>query len=87
MLVESAQHYRKPPKVSEQLSRRQQGQPAEVREIAWRAQTRLHTRYKRFKARQLNENKAIIAMARELSSFIWELQNKTSITMPPKPTA
>jgi len=87
MLVESSQHYRKPPKVSEQLSRRQQGHPAEVREIAWRAQIRLHTRYKRLKARQLNENKAIVAMARELSSFIWELQNKTSISMPPKPTA
>lgn len=87
MLVESAQHYRKPPKVSEQLSRRQQGQPAEVRDIAWRAQNRLHTKYKRLKARHLHENKAVIAMARELSSFIWELQNKTTITMPPKTTA
>lgn len=87
MLVESAQHYRKPPKVSEQLSRRQQGQPAEVRDIAWRAQNRLHTKYKRLKARHLHENKAVIAMARELSSFIWELQNKTTITMPPKTNA
>jgi transposase len=87
MLVESAQHYRRPPKIGEQLSRRQQGQTTAVREIAWRAQNRLHTRYKRLKARRVNENKAIIAMARELSAFIWELQNKTSITMPPKPTA
>jgi transposase len=87
MLIESAQHYRREPKVSPQLSQRQEGQPAEVREIAWRAQNRLFNRYKRLKARHLNENKAIIAMARELSSFIWELQNKTSISMPPQPTA
>ena len=86
MLIESAQHYRRPPNVSPELSRRQEGQPVEVREIAWRAQNRLHTKYKRLKARHLHENKAIIAMARELSSFIWEIQNKTSIAMPPQPT-
>jgi len=83
MLVESAQHYRRPPRVSPQLSERQRGQSATVRELAWRAQHRLHHRYKRLKARQVNENKAIIAMARELSAFLWELQNKTTISMPP----
>jgi transposase len=83
MLVESAQHYRRAPRVGPQLSKRQQGQPAEVRQLAWRAQHRLHNRYKRLKARHLNENKAVIALARELSAFLWELQNKTSVTMPP----
>ena len=86
MLVESAQHYRRPPRVGPQLSKRQEGQPAEVRELAWRTQNRLHNRYKRLKARRLNENKAVIALARELSSFIWELQNKTSLPMPPMQT-
>lgn len=83
MLVESAQHYRRPPKVSALLSKRQEGQPREVRELAWRAQHRLNSRYKRLKARNLNENKAVVAMARELSSFLWELQNKCSLPMPP----
>lgn len=87
MLVESAQHYRRPPRVSPQLSKRQEGQPQEVRDLAWRTQHRLHTRYKRLKARKLNENKAIIALARELSSFLWELQNKTSVPMPPMQSA
>lgn len=87
MLVESAQHYRRPPRVSPVLSKRQEGQAAEVRELAWRAQHRLHHRYKCLKARKLNENKAIIAMARELGAFIWELQNKTSIPMPPQAAA
>ena len=31
LLVECAQHYASPPKVSKELSRRQQGQPREVR--------------------------------------------------------
>jgi transposase len=87
MLIESAQHYRKEPNVSPQLSQRQEGQPVEVRELSWRAQHRLHNKYVRLKARKLKENKAIVAMARELSSFIWELQNKTTITMPPQQAA
>ena len=42
LLVECAQHYAAPPKVSRELSRRQQAQPAQVRAISWRAQNRLH---------------------------------------------
>jgi transposase len=73
ILVESAQHYRFDPKVSPQLSKRQEGQSKNVKDISWRAQNRLNYRYKRLSARKLNRNKVIIAMARELSAFIWEL--------------
>jgi transposase len=73
LLVECAQHYAAPPKVSQELSRRQQGQPAQVRAISWRAQNRLHCRYTRLLARRLQRNKAIVAIARELCGFIWEL--------------
>jgi len=73
LLVECAQHYATPPKVSNELSRRQQGQSAEVRAISWRAQNRLHRRYTRLLARRLQRNKAIVAIARELCGFIWEL--------------
>ena len=73
LLVECAQHYAAPPKVSQQLSRRQQGQPQEVRAISWRAQNRLHRRYTRLLARRLQRNKALVAIARELCGFIWEL--------------
>jgi len=73
LLVECAQHYATPPKVSAQLSRRQQGQPALVRAISWRAQNRLHNRYRRLLGRRLQRNKAIVAIARELCGFIWEL--------------
>jgi transposase len=73
LLVECAQHYAAPPKVSAQLSRRQQGQTNEVRAISWRAQNRLHSRYTRLLGRRLQRNKAIVAIARELCGFIWEL--------------
>jgi transposase len=73
LLVECAQHYAAPPKVSKELSRRQQGQSAQVRAISWRAQNRLHSRYTRLRARRLQRNKVIVAIARELCGFIWEL--------------
>jgi transposase len=73
LLVECAQHYASPPKVSKELSRRQQGQSNEVRAISWRAQNRLHRRYTRLLARRLQRNKAMVAIARELCGFIWEV--------------
>ena len=73
LLVECAQHYATPPKVSKELSRRQEGQSREVRAISWRAQNRLHCRYTRLMARRLQRNKTIVAIARELCGFIWEL--------------
>jgi transposase len=73
LLVECAQHYVTPPKVSKELSRRQEGQPQEVRTISWKAQQRLHGRFARLSARRLQRNKALVAIARELCGFIWEL--------------
>ena len=73
LLVECAQHYATPPKVSAHLSRRQQGQSREVCAISWRAQNRLHHRYTKLLGRRLQRNKAMVAIARELCGFIWEL--------------
>src|SRR5437762_14039838 len=73
LLVECDQHYASPPRLSKELSRRQEGQPAQVRAISWRAQNRLHSRYMRLLARRLQRNKAVVAIARELCGFIWEL--------------
>jgi len=73
LLVECAQHYATPPKVSAHLSRRQEGQSKEVRAISWRAQLRLHSRYNRLLGRRLLRNKAMVAIARELCGFVWEL--------------
>lgn len=73
MLIECASHYSHPPRVSPQLSARQAGQSHEVRCIAWRAQNRLNYRFKRLAARGLHRNKVVVAVARELCGFLWEL--------------
>jgi hypothetical protein len=73
LLIESAQHYVTPPKVSKELSQRQEAQPREVRAISWRAQNRLHSRFSRLAARRLQRNKALVAVARELCGFVWEV--------------
>jgi transposase len=86
LLVECAQHYASPPKVSAHLSRRQQGQPRAVRLISWKAQNRLHTRYKRLMARRLQRNKVMVAVARELCGFIWELLRTQECYHAPSPS-
>ena len=73
MLIEVAQHYRLPPKVSKELSSRQEGLSREVKAISWRAQERLNRRYNRLILRGLHRNKVIVAVARELLGFIWEV--------------
>jgi transposase len=75
MLVESAKAYRTKPNVSDLLTTRQEGLPHDVKALSWRAQNRLCTRYRRLKARGLHENKAAIAVARELSAYLWELHH------------
>jgi transposase len=73
LLVECAEHYLRPPKVSKELSRRQEGQPRAVRALSWKAQCRLHQRFTRLLARRLQRNKAKVAVARELCGFVWAL--------------
>ncbi len=73
LLTECAEHYLSAPKVSKELSRRQEGQPPEVRALSWKAQHRLHLRFTRLLARRVQRNKAKVAIARELCGFIWAL--------------
>ena len=73
MLVEIASSYRYAPKVSKELSVRQEGLSGPIKEVSWRAQKRLNKRYVRLTMRKLHHNKVKVAIARELCSFIWEL--------------
>jgi transposase len=73
LLTECAEHYVLPPKISKELSRRQEGQPPSVRDLSWKTQNRLHLRFTRLLARRLPRNKAKVAVARELSGFVWAL--------------
>jgi transposase len=73
ILVESATHYKAPPRVSHALSKRQEGQPRWIREISWKAQNRLNTRFVKLRRRLKNHNKIKVAIARELAGVIWEI--------------
>lgn len=73
VLVEAAWNYRFPARISPALQLRQERQPAQIRAIAWRAQLRLHHRYRRLKARGLQHNKICVALARELAGFLWDI--------------
>jgi transposase len=73
MLVESAGCYRYPPKVSKALSKRQEGLGREVKALSWHAQNRLNNRWYKLMFRQVHPNKIKVAIARELSSYLWDL--------------
>jgi len=71
LLVEAAWHYQRQPRIGVTLQNRQQGQPAHVLQIAWRAQHRLFRLYGRLRARRKPENVITVAVARELACFLW----------------
>jgi transposase len=70
---EAAWAYRHRPYVGPTLRERQEGLPIEVVEIAWKAQHRLHRKYKRLVGRGKAKQQAVTAVARELTGFIWAI--------------
>ena len=68
---EAAWAYQYRPAMSPALKKRQEGLSEEVKEIAWRAQHRLCSRYRRLLARGKLKQEAITAVGRELWGFIW----------------
>lgn len=78
VLVEAAWHYRYPPRVGRKLKRRQVDVSAEVRRLSWKTQNRLHTRYRNLMARGLPKNKVVVAIGRELVSFMWEVAHQVA---------
>ena len=71
LLVEAAWHYARPPRIGATLRNRQTGQPDHVLQIAWRAQHRLHRLHHRLAERRKPHNVTTVAVARELSGFLW----------------
>lgn len=72
-MVEAAQAYAHPARVSWVIARRQSGLARSVTDIAWKAQLRLCARFRKLSARRLPRNKVIVAIARELSGFVWAI--------------
>jgi transposase len=74
LLVEAAHHYRHTPAISAHLERRQRGQDPRACEIAWRCQQRLHHQRRRLRLERAKPaNVVVVALARELSTFVWEI--------------
>jgi transposase len=71
LLVEAAWHYRREPRIGATLAARHEGQPDHVLQIAWRAQHRLYRLHQRLRQRGKPGNVCVVAVARELSCFLW----------------
>jgi transposase len=73
IVVEAAWAYRHRPGVGKTLAVRQRGQSLQLTQIAWRAQQRLHERYRKLTARGKSPQLTVTAVARELLGFIWAI--------------
>jgi transposase len=71
VLIEASWHYQHRPGVGPGLAGRRKGQPARVIAIADKAQQRLCRRFRRLTAKDKLPAKVVVAVARELTGFIW----------------
>ena len=73
MLIQCAWSYRHPPRVGSDKLAKVAAAPEAVREIAWKAQTRLTARFRALCRAGKLDVVAITAVARELAAFIWAI--------------
>ncbi len=73
LLVELAWCYRFPARRTAYLKRKASAASDEAKAIAWKAQRRLCGRYRHLLKAGKNSKQANVAVARELSGFVWEI--------------
>lgn len=78
LLIESAWTYRFPPRVGAAKLLKLQRVPPKIREIAWKAQSRLTARFRAFVARGKKLTVTCTAIARELAGFMWAVAREVS---------
>jgi transposase len=78
LLAEAAWAYQGIPRIGRQHAYRQEALPKIVCDIAWKAQLRLTTRFRRLVARGKAKPKVATAIARELTGFIWAIAQEVS---------
>jgi transposase len=71
LLVESAWHYGRQPRLGATLANRQAGQPEHILALSNRAQQRLFKVNHSMKARGKPHNVIVVACARQLAGFLW----------------
>lgn len=76
LLVECAWTYRYPPRIGKRKLYRLEEVSSSVREIAWKAQTRLTARYRMLSARGKKSTVVCTAVARELAGFMWAIARR-----------
>jgi transposase len=72
-LVEGAWAYRYPATVRRHLQLRLEKLPTAIQAISWKAQVRLCKRYRHLMAKGKHANQVVVAIARELSAFMWAI--------------
>ena len=85
LLIEAAHSYRFPARITRRQLAGVDAVPEAVREIAWKAQTRLCQRYRYMRAKDKPTPVIVTAIARELAGFVWSIACITSD--PPAKTA
>jgi len=73
IVIEAAWAYRHRPAVGAALRKRQAALDHKVTAIAWKAQHRLHARYRTLTAKGKTKQQAVTAVGRELLGFIWAI--------------
>jgi len=81
VLVEAAQAYSHPARVTRLLLERHEGLSPEILEIAWKCQVRLCARFRRLMAKGKSRNTTVTAIARELAAFMWAIAQGTPISV------
>jgi len=81
ILVESAWSYRHRPTMSAEIRRRNVGVAPAVQAIAWKAQHRLHGRYRKLLGRGKNKQQTVTALARELAGFVWSIARQPQLVV------
>ncbi|MHB1282406.1 MAG: IS110 family RNA-guided transposase [Metallibacterium scheffleri] len=79
LLIEAAWSYRYPAKVSRIIQVRHEALAKPIVDRAWDAQLRLCGRYRRLTLHGKHPNVAIVAVARELAGFIWDIARLTPL--------
>ena len=73
IVIEAAWAYRHRPSVGGALRKRQAALSDDVKAIAWKAQHRLHGRYRKLLGRGKCQQQVVTAVGRELLGFIWAI--------------
>jgi transposase len=73
MLIEAAWSYQYPARIPKEKAEILVRLPKNIRDIAWKAQTRLCSRYRTMIALGKKPTVVVTALARELAGFIWAI--------------